>query len=158
MQIDFLADHPDFIPILAAWHHQEWGYLHPGDSVEKRMARLRGECGHTEIPTTVIAFTGPTLLGSAMLVAHDMDTRLELSPWLGGVFVAPDRRGEGIGTALVHRIVAEASALGVSRLYLYTPSADQFYVRLGWSVIEHTRYRETNVIVMAYDTKCGEAH
>jgi len=115
MQIGYLADHQEFIPTLAHWHHREWAYLRPGDSFEARMARLRGCCGHHEIPTVIIASTGGTLLGSAMLIAHDMDTRMELSPWLAGVFVAPERRCLGIGAALVQRVMDEATALGVRR-------------------------------------------
>ena len=111
MQIGYLADHQDFIPTLAQWHHCEWAYLRPGDSLEARTARLRGSCGHREIPTVIVSFTGGTLLGSAMLVAHDMDTRMELSPWLAGVFVAPDNRRHGIGAALVRRAVDDAKRL-----------------------------------------------
>ena len=151
MQIGYLADHQEFIPTVAHWHHREWAYLRPGDSIEARTARLRECCGHHEIPTVIIAFTGGTLLGSAMLIAHDMDTRMELSPWLAGVFVAPERRCLGIGAALVRRVIDEATALGVRRLYLYTPSTEQFYSRLGWLLVEHTRYRETDVAVMSYD-------
>ena len=150
-QIGYLADHPEFIPTLAQWHHREWAYLRPGDSVEARTARLRGSCGHREIPTVIVSFTGGTLLGSAMLVAHDMDTRMELSPWLAGVFVAPDHRRHGIGAALVHRAVDDATALGVRRLYLYTPGTELFYSRLGWSLVERTRYRGTDVVVMSYE-------
>jgi GNAT superfamily N-acetyltransferase len=151
MQIGYLADHPEFIPTLARWHHQEWAYLRPGDSLEARTARLRKCCGHCEIPTVVIAFTVGTLLGSAMLIAHDMDTRMELSPWLAGVFVAPGRRCRGIGASLVQRVIHDATVLGVERLYLYTPNADQFYSRRGWLLVEHTRYRKTDVVVMSYD-------
>jgi len=50
MQIDYLADHQDFIPTLAQWHHRECAYLRPDDSVEARITRLRGCCGHCEIP------------------------------------------------------------------------------------------------------------
>lgn len=151
MQIGYLADHQEFIPTLAHWHHHEWAYLRPGDSVEARMDRLRGCCGRREIPTVIIAFTGGSLLGSAMLIAHDMDTRMEFSPWLAGVFVAPERRRRGLGAALVQRVIDEATALGVRRLYLYTPSTEQFYSRLGWLLVEHTRYRGTDVVVMSYD-------
>jgi N-acetylglutamate synthase-like GNAT family acetyltransferase len=45
----------------------------------------------------------------------------------------------------------EATAFGVRRLYLYTPSTEQFYSRLGWLPIEHTSYRGTDVAVMSYD-------
>ncbi len=133
LQIDYLADHQHFIPTLSEWHHREWAYLQPGISVEGRIVRLRASCGHREIPTVVVSFANGTLVGLTMLIEHDMDTRLKLSPWLAGVFVAPDNRCNGIGTALVRRIVEEATALGVRRLYLYTPSKEQFYSRLGWS-------------------------
>ena len=93
MQVDYLVDHDEFIPTVARWHHDEWAYLRPGDSVEVRITRLQECCGNRAIPTVVIAFTGSTLLGSAMLIPHDMDTRMELSPWLAGVFVAPNHRG-----------------------------------------------------------------
>ena len=111
MQIGYLADHQDFVPTLARWHHQERGYLWPGDSVETRSARLRERCGHREIPTVVISIADGTVLGSAMLVAHDMDTRMESSPWLAGVFVAPDRRRHDIGSALVQRVLGDAQLL-----------------------------------------------
>src|SRR5947207_13170445 len=106
-QIGYLADHPEFIPTLAQWHHREWAYLRPGDSLEARTARLRGSCGHRQIPTVIVSFTGGTLLGSAMLGAFDMATRMELSPWLAGVFVAPDHRPHGISAAPVLRAVVD---------------------------------------------------
>src|SRR5712691_7502498 len=71
-----------------------------------------------------------------------MATRPELSPWLSGVFVAPEHRRRGIGAALVERVVQEARALGIPLLYLYTPGSGSLYLRLGWSVMEHTFYRE----------------
>ena len=151
MQIGYLADHQEFIPTLARWHHEEWAYLRPGDSFETRVKRLRAACGHREIPTVVIAFADSMLLGSAMLIVHDMDTRMEWSPWLAGIFVAPDYRRQGIGIELVRRVVQDAGALGVRRLYLYTPGVEQFYSRHGWSVVERTNYRGADVVVMSYD-------
>jgi GNAT superfamily N-acetyltransferase len=156
MEIGYLADHLEFLPTLARWHHVEWAYLRPGDSVEARITRLRGCCGHREIPTIVVSFTHGTLLGSAMLVAHDMETRLDLSPWLAGLFVAPDYRRRGIGAALTQRVVDEAAALGVQRLYLYTPSTEHFYSQLGWFPVERTPYLGKDVVVMAYEIRKGD--
>jgi GNAT superfamily N-acetyltransferase len=82
------------------------------------------------------------LLGSASLVEHDMATRPELSPWLSGVFVAPEHRRRGVGAALVERVVLEARVLRTPRLYLYTLGSGALYLRLRWSVMEHTFYRE----------------
>lgn len=165
MHIDYLADHPGFIPTLARWHHEQWKHLSPGDSVERRIAQLKAHLSKGQIPTTVVAVslsregssetypsrgTQDSVLGSASLIAHDMDTRPDLSPWLASVFVAPQYRGQGIGTALVRRVIREAEALGTAKLYLYTtPDKGGFYARLGWSLIERTRYRGYQQIVMA---------
>jgi len=56
------------------------GALRPGDSAEARAARLRAECGREEIPTVFVAFSGSRLLGSAMLLVRDMETRMDLMP------------------------------------------------------------------------------
>ena len=128
--------------MLARWHHAEWGHLRPGETAADRAARVERECGHCQIPTTFIASAGSQLLGSASLIEHDMTTRLDLSPWLSGVFVAPEQRRRGIGAALVKRVIQEARVLGIPRLYLYTPGSGALYLRLGWSVVERTVYRE----------------
>jgi GNAT superfamily N-acetyltransferase len=148
-QIAYLADHPECIPALAEWHHAQWSYLSPGDSVERRTAMLHTHLGRKQIPTTFVALEGPTLIGSASLIAHDMDTRMSLSPWLASVYVVPEQRRRGVGTALVARVVQEARALDVETLYLYTPDKEAFYARRGWSVVERVTYRGYQVVVMA---------
>ena len=150
MKIEYLADHPQSLPTLAQWQHGEWGHLRPGDSVEARMARLENYCQRGGIPLTVVAHENGELLGSASLIPHDMETRMELTPWLAGVFVAPEHRRRGIGAALVRRIMAEAAGQNVPILYLYTVHSETFYASLGWSLQEHTEYREQNVAIMTY--------
>ena len=140
--IEYLADHREFVPTVAQWLHWEWGHLRPGETVEDRAARVERACGHCEIPTTFVALAGDQLLGAASLVEHDMTTRPELAPWLSGVFVAPQHRRRGVGAALVERVAQEARVLGTPRLYLYTPGSGALYLRLGWSVMERTFYRE----------------
>jgi GNAT superfamily N-acetyltransferase len=149
VHIAYLADRPAFIPTLARWHHAQWSYLDVGVSAEQRAVRLQAHLGRRQIPTTFVALRGDTLLGSASLIAHDMDTRMDLSPWLASVYVAPEHRGRGVGTALVRRVVEEAKALEVETLYLFTPDKEGFYAHLGWSVLDRTSYRGYQVAVMA---------
>jgi N-acetylglutamate synthase-like GNAT family acetyltransferase len=148
MEFLYLIDRPEFLPTVAAWHHDEWGYIRPGDSVEVRQKRLAEECGHCEIPTTIIAVENGELLGSVSLLEDDMDTHKELSPWLASLFVAAEKRRKGIGAALVQRLIREAAAVNVKRLYLYTPSEERFYSRLGWTVLERTNYAEKPAVIM----------
>jgi GNAT superfamily N-acetyltransferase len=145
--IEYLVDHPSCIPTLAVWHNAQWSYLDTGVSVSQREKNLLKH-GTRQVPTTVVALSGRTLLGSASLIAHDMDTRLDLSPWLASVYVAPPHRRQGIGSALVQRIIQEAAALRLERMYLFTPDKEQFYTRLGWSVIDQTTYRGYAQVVM----------
>lgn len=156
MRIDYLADHPRLVPELAELHWQQWGALRPGDNPRAIAYLLRASSGKGAIPSTVIALDGGQLLGSAMLLAHDMGGRAQLSPWLAGVFVRPEARRRGLGSALVRRVENEATALGVPRLYLYTDAAETLYQRLGWTVRERTRYRGGAVTIMVRELLAGE--
>jgi GNAT superfamily N-acetyltransferase len=159
--VEYLADHREFIPTVARWLHAEWGHLRPGETVEDRAARVEGACGHCQVPTTFVALAGDQLLGSASLVEHDMTTRRDLSPWLASVFVAPEHRRRGVGAALVERVVREARTLDTPRLYLYTPGSGALYLRLGWSFVERTFYRELwgdhEVTIMELATPADDA-
>ena len=149
MQIEYLADHPELIARLARLHFEQWGYLRPGETLEERTRRLEACSGRRSVPSVVVALEAGELLGSAMLVANDMAARPNLTPWLAGVYVVASARGHGCGPALVSSIESEAAALGVSRLYLYTPDAVDFYSGLGWTVDEHYRYLGSGVTVMS---------
>ncbi len=86
--------------------------------------------------------------GQCVSKVHDMDTRLNLTPWLAGLYVSAPRRRQGIGAALVSAIEKTAHDLGVEKLYLYTPESENFYLRLGWHVKERTEYHGYPVALM----------
>ena len=149
MRIHYLADHPEFIPELAQLHFDEWSYLKPGATLEDKKRYLESNCGRKGVPSFVIALEGGELIGSASLVAQDMDSRPELGPWLADVFVKPAHRRRGIATLLIRRVEEEARSAGISRLFLYTPNADALYRRLGWETVEACKYKGADVVIMA---------
>ena len=151
MRIAYLADHREQIPRLAEWLHAQWGYLHENDSVERRASRLEARATRGGVPVTFVAVDGETLLGSASLVADDLETRPELTPWLASVFVAPEHRGRGVASALVQRVVEEARSSGIDRLYLWTTDQERLYARLGWEPVERTRFQGEDIVVMAIE-------
>lgn len=51
---------------------------------------------------------------------------------LRSVVVAPERRGSGVGAALVAALENEARALGTQRLHLLTTTAARFFATLGY--------------------------
>lgn len=148
MDIAYLADHKEVIPILARWFYQEWTYLHP-DRTLQDVERLIGErTNTTKIPLSLVAFEGGELLGMVCLKVHDMDTRLDLTPWLAGLYVTAPWRRKGIGTALVSAIEKKSQELQIEKLYLYTPESEGFYSRLGWHVNERVKYHGYPVTIM----------
>ena len=152
MKIIDLKYEAHYIPILASWHHQEWSYLHPEGSIEKRIENMQSFLNDDFIPSTFIALEND-LLGSAAIVAQDMDTKQELSPWLASVFVSPENRSRGIGSKLVIQVMNYTRDAGIKTLFLFTPDKESFYKRLGWHTISKEIYRGHRVTVMQVNLK-----
>lgn len=55
---------------------------------------------------------------------------------LRSLVVAPPVRGRGLGRALVRHLEDHAAEHGIDALYLLTTTADAFFARLGYRVIE----------------------
>jgi N-acetylglutamate synthase-like GNAT family acetyltransferase len=102
------------------------------------------------IPNTYIAFD-TVLSGSAAIVENDMDNWPDLSPWLASVFVIPDYRNQGIGSALVRHVMQQAQQSNIDKLYLYTPDREAFYQKLGWRRINTENYHGHEVSIMEAD-------
>ena len=148
IDIAYLTDHKEVVPMLAQWFHEEWGYLHP-DRTLTDVERLVGvRAIRIKIPVTLVAFEGQELIGTVCLKIHDMDTRLDLSPWLANLYVAASRRRQGIGIKLVSAIEKRAQELEVENLYLFTPESEAFYSTLGWQVKERAEYHGIPVYIM----------
>ncbi|WP_367025857.1 GNAT family N-acetyltransferase [Methylococcus sp. ANG] len=148
MNIEYLADHKELIPTLARWFYEEWAYLHPERTYADVEHLITERAQTNKIPVALVAFEGNELLGTVCLKVHDMDTRLDLTPWLAGLYIAAPRRKQGIGATLVSAIEKKAHELGVKTLYLYTPESETFYARHGWHVKERTEYHGCPVTIM----------
>lgn len=143
--------------MIAQWHWGEWGHLDPDGSLESWTAGLELRTNRDSVPTTLVALTGDTLAGSVTLVEHDMDTRRDLSPWLAGLFVHPDYRSQGVGSALTIAARKKAGSLGIPTLYLYTRSALGLYERLGWTAVTTEHYEGRNVTIMQIEPSAAQA-
>lgn len=148
MDIHSLSTHKEVIPMIAKWFYQEWSYLYPNRTLSDIEQAIGGKRIKNKILTTLVAFEGETLLGTVSLKIHDMDTRLDLTPWLAGLYVAEIWRKQGIGTTLVNAIERKAKEISIRKLYLYTLRSEGFYARLGWLVEERTEYHGYPVTIM----------
>lgn len=149
--IETLQQRPEFLELIAQWHHAEWQHLNPGKTLQHRIARYQSWLNENDIPQIFVAHDGSTVSGSASLVVSDMDTRLQYTPWLAGVYVNPADRKQGIATQLIQRVTNAALSLNHPCCYLFTENQQSFYSKRGWKVIEQTIYRGEPVTVMRYD-------
>lgn len=152
MRVESIADHLDLVDTIARWHWDEWGHVDPEGSVESWAKGLRERTNRDRVPTTFVALEGDELLGSATLVDNDMSTRPDLWPWVAGVYVKPERRGQGVGSDLMRHVVRKAAQMGIKKLYLYTGSAREFYERLGWRFVAEEPYEGNIASIMEIDT------
>ena len=153
LQILPLRDYPEAIPIAAQWRFDQWGHEIPGSSLETFTQFLRQGLRKDGLPQTWIALSSHRVIGVASLAKYDMHTRQDLSPWLVGVYVNKADRGHGTGSALVSYVVERAAEMGIETLWLFTPDQEHFYQRLGWQSVEHTTYRDQDMVIMSIAPK-----
>jgi GNAT superfamily N-acetyltransferase len=171
IRIDYLADHPQLVEELARLSWKEWReiYQRRGQTLEDSLKNYQERMNTERLPLTLVALRAlhgdslsgraekhgavSELVGMVSLKFHDMDTRPDLDPWLGGLLVLPEWRKRGVGTMLMNRAEEETRRLNVPRLYLWTHSAEGLYLKLGWQVVERTDYCGRLVVIMQKETK-----
>lgn len=141
LQISYLADHPEFIPTLAPAIVAHWHFIMPEETVESRVAKLQKHMSRDALPIALVAHADGQVFGTAALRVHELEDRRDLTPWLGGVFVRPEYRRQGIASALCRAVEAKAWSLGFQTLYLFTPDQQDLYSRRGWHKLERAVWR-----------------
>ena len=122
------------IPLIAGWFYKEWRALYGEQTETDVRQRLESWLTQGTIPTAFAAVLHEQVIGTVAL--KEFELQFPEAPWLAGLFVVPELRGHGAGKLLVQAAEREALILGVQRLFLYTPDMHEFYLRLGWRMVE----------------------
>ena len=136
VRIDYLAEHPEFIPTLAQETLDHYRDILRDETLEMRFAKLRSYTHTDSLPLALVASADGELLGMGTLREHDLPDREELTPWLGGMFVRPQHRRQGVGTALCGALEEKAWLMGFPVLYSFTLDQQRLYARLGWQHLQ----------------------
>lgn len=160
VQIELLTGLHHLAPVLAEWHHTEWGHLYADDvwnrAIAVREFETMAEPGSRD--RTWVAFDGASrgaeaVLGSVSLLATDDLAGFEhLTPWLASMFVAPAARGRGVAAALTDALLRGAQADGHDVVHLFTSGQQQFWADRGWGVVAEVATEGHPATVMARST------
>ncbi len=153
MNIQYLGDHQEVIPILAAWIYNEWSYLYPGATLQDFEGLLRERINKEKLPLALVALEAGEPIGTVSLRLFDMETRRDLPHWLTSLYVSKPWRRRGIGSSLVATAEKKAAELAIRKLFLFITVAPpgHFYSKLGWNVKEKTIYHSYPIIIMEKD-------
>ncbi len=134
------SDRPDLVPVVAHWLWEAF-WQDSGKPFETLLDAVRESSVTTCLmPRTFVMLANDEPVGTASLVAHDLDERPDLTPWLAGVFVEPHARGRGYAGCLISVVEREARSASVATLWLYTNKAERIYARAGWRTVETVRH------------------
>jgi len=121
-----------------------------GRTLEDDAAALRQLLAGDGFEAGYVARIGDVLVGTCLMVRHELEPAHDLTPWLAGLVVEKGYRGRGIGVALVKAIEAHAASVGVDMLHLYTWEARDFYTALGWDMVEVFNQEGETMVLMSH--------
>lgn len=148
------------IPIKQVPHHHDhaaqlsldaWKHDFPEDTLQTYldMFTATGTYANRFVEVFAALNQADELLGLATLVDDDeLPGATEPGPWLAAVFVVPEARKLGVGSALVDHVVSRSRELGYAEIFLYTEYQDQWYQKKGWSYLRDTLLNDIKHVVM----------
>jgi len=131
-----LAERPELIPGVTEALRREWADWYGREDFTDTLFEFSRRARTDALPMTLVAVDGARLVGAASLVQASIATHAHLTNWIGGLWVTPERRGQGIGAALVEAACDHAKRLGMGDLHAATATAEALFVRAGFERID----------------------
>lgn len=152
MLVSVLADYPHYAKQIAEWYFSEWGSLVPGSTLESVENKVKERAVQGEhIPFGLVVHHQGELLAAADLKFRENTNYPEYEHWLGGVYVNPSYRGQGITRLLIERAKSEANRLGVEQLYLQCESHNiALYQKYGFTPLHTAKHHEADTTIMVW--------
>ena len=147
MQITHLYEKSEFRPLVSQWIYHEFWQDKAGYSPEYFAALLKNAKSPNRIPLSRLALIDGLPVGTVNLIDNDDEERTHLKPWLAALYVIPEARAQGVGSALVSVCINDAKRLGFHELFLGTDNP-HFYQKLGAEHYENTR---TDIVIMRFE-------
>jgi GNAT superfamily N-acetyltransferase len=132
---------PELHDMVARWFWDFWGNPRNFEYYRSLVAHSRED----DIPMVFIASVDGVPAGAVALLRADLFSRQDLFPWMADLYVLPEFRSKGVGSALQDMIIGKARELGYREIYLYTPLSG-YYERKGWEYLGDEMDRDGEMV------------
>lgn len=136
-----IVDCPEHVDTVAGWLWSFWGI--PGNNDFYCSFVTHGK--KDDFPAIYVAFVDDNPAGTVALLRADLFSRQDLYPWMADLYVLPEYRSRGIGSALQDFILDEAKKRGYPSIYLYTPLVG-YYEKKGWEYVGDEMDRDCSIV------------
>ncbi len=104
------------------------------------------------IPVTLVGLHDERVFGAVSIVeVDDILDFPDYSPWIAGVIVGEEYRGQGLGLALMRGAEEKIRQLGLQKVYLWTNSRDEWYRAQGWIELHRQPFGRVEAVIMEKD-------
>lgn len=138
MRVVHLIDNKRFVNDVANWIYNEFVDGIRSDIDVKYIENALKTRKKSGVPITLIAIENDECVGTVTLYKNDLKT-LDLTPWLGSLYVNKEHRGRGIAKKLIKELSNMAKSLEYKTLYLRTEHTSNYYKKLGWEFVVKTK-------------------
>lgn len=146
-----LRQAPEHASELAHWLHQERTRFGGAGTEHEGLAKLTAECAdNAQLPHTKIALANNDLIGSVTLTQFHGPLAHVGDAWLTNLWVHPDWRRRGVGSALCNGLFDLARAHHVTKLQLFTYDQSSYYRAMGWTEVRSAQIAGRSCTVMSF--------
>lgn len=136
IRIETLFENQTYLTTVVDWLYSEWG----DNNYQFWATWIRSSTRPEGIPLTFIIFVDDLIAGTYSLWRCDLQSRQDLFPWFGGLYVDQSFRGKiyngrKLGQILLTHSYEQLKKLGYSKAYLFTEKSIDYYIREGWEYI-----------------------
>lgn len=132
---------------IASWYFEEWDT--PIDKTVNRLTNQPGEDTIFQLVLTIgneVLATGGLYNNANIFKVHEKLKKIK--PWVGLLYTQKDYRNKGFGTMLLNQIERCAKEKDLTKIYLYTFTAESLYRRCGWKELDRVMYKDHDTVVM----------
>lgn len=133
--------------MVAGWLWREFLQA-DGYTLEQVVDIVAGAVAHSGPPQCFVLLADGKPIGTASLAIKDLDERPDLTPWLAGVFVVPEERGQDHVVRLIDAVEAACRSATIGELWLYTNTAERVSARAGWRIFEIVQRRNKRPVTL----------